>query len=181
MLPVKESLLDLVVEDVLFRAEHPEDFTAAERVNEDAFQRPDEALLVRNLRKNNRLIISQVAQLDHEVVGHIAFSPVHLGPGQAAPKALGLAPVAVSQLWQGGGIGSRLIEQGLELARKAGYHWVVVLGMPNYYQRFGFRTASEFGLACSFDVPDEAFMAMPLKPGALDQVSGTVYYAPEFY
>lgn len=171
----------LVTEDVLIRVDRREDHQVIEKVNEDAFQRPDEAILVRKLRQSDRLAVSLVAQLDDEVVGHAGLSPVTLGFNRQAVNALGLAPVAVANLWQGAGIGSRLVEQAIQTVRDKGYQWLVVLGQPDFYRRFGFETASHFGLHCSFVVPDEAFMALPLQPGALDAVRGTVYYAPEFY
>lgn len=44
---------------------------------------------------------------------------------------------------------------------------VVVLGHPQYYPKFGFVPAIRFGLRCEYDVPEEAFMALELEPGAL--------------
>jgi putative acetyltransferase len=57
---------------------------------------------------------------------------------------------------------------------------MVLLGDPGYYRRFGFRTASTLGLACEFEAPEEAFLALELAPGALAGASGLVRYEPEF-
>ena len=92
---------------------------------------------------------------------------------------MGLGPVGVLPAFQGMGIGSRLIRQGLEDCQSVGYDAVVVLGHPNYYPRFGFRPASSFHLDNEYNA-DEAFMVMELKPGALTGVSGLVKYALEF-
>jgi putative acetyltransferase len=72
------------------------------------------------------------------------------------------------------------VRRGLEACRDLGYDCAVVLGEPEYYSRFGFRTASEFGLRCEYDVPVGAFMAMELRPGALQNIAGTVIYQDEF-
>jgi predicted N-acetyltransferase YhbS len=40
--------------------------------------------------------------------------------------------------------------------------------------------ASLHGICCPFDVPDDAFMAAELFPGALAGQSGSVKYRPEF-
>jgi putative acetyltransferase len=56
---------------------------------------------------------------------------------------------------------------------------VVVLGDPEYYRRFGFQRAKDFGLGNEYQVEDE-FMVIELIQGALDEVNGTVRYAQEF-
>ena len=57
--------------------------------------------------------------------------------------------------------------------------FVTVLGHPSYYPRFGFTRASAHGIGVSFDVPDEALMALALDP-AHSLPSGTIRYAAPF-
>ena len=78
------------------------------------------------------------------------------------------------------GVGSALVQAGLERLRAAGHEFVVVLGHPEYYPRFGFRRASEFGVRWEQDAPDEAFMLLELLPGALRGKQGVVRFRPEF-
>jgi putative acetyltransferase len=120
-----------------------------------------------------------VADQDGEVVGHIAFSRVTI---ELRPdlRGVGLGPMAVLPAIQKKGIGSQLIRHGLERCRDLGCDYVVVLGHAEYYPRFGFIPASRFGIKCSWDVPDDVFMAMELRPEALSGVSGLVSYEPEF-
>jgi putative acetyltransferase len=61
----------------------------------------------------------------------------------------------------------------------ANFGWVVVLGEPAYYARFGFRPASEFGLSDEYR-GGSAFQAMELIDGALPAGAGLVRYAHEF-
>jgi putative acetyltransferase len=159
---------------MMIRAETPADWEAVRAVNEAAFGQPDEATLVDTLRPV--AIASLVAEVDGDVVGHILFTPATIG----AVSAAALGPVAVQPAWQGRGIGSRLILEGLAACRHAGYGIVGLLGHPDYYPRFGFQPASRFGIRCKWDVPDEAFMALALRPGALDGVSGLFEYLPAF-
>ena len=72
-----------------------------------------------------------------------------------------------------------LAREGLKKCAEAGFEIAVVLGNPHYYPRFGFSRASLCGLGNEYDT-DEHFMAMALKAGALDKVSGIVRYSPEF-
>jgi putative acetyltransferase len=55
------------------------------------------------------------------VAGHILFSAVTIADFPADLKTLGLAPVAVLPEFQRNGIGSKLIREGLERAKHAGY------------------------------------------------------------
>jgi putative acetyltransferase len=59
------------------------------------------------------------------------------------------------------GVGSELIRAGPARGAVLGYDVVTVLGELVYYRRFGFETASRFGLAPDYGV-DEPFMALPL-------------------
>lgn len=165
------------------RDEQPADRPSIRALLEAAFEAPAEAELVETLRRNASPLVSLVVE-DRlgEPIGHILFSPIEIEnrPG-AAPLAMGLAPLAVRPGLQGRGIGSALVEAGLERCRQLGATAVVVLGHPEYYPRFGFRAASGWGLHSGYDVPDEVFMAIELKPGSLAGASpGRVRYNPAF-
>jgi putative acetyltransferase len=90
-----------------------------------------------------------------------------------------LPPVAVAPPHQRRGIGSRLIERGLHVCRSMGGPFVVVLGEPDYYARFGFERASLHGLSNEYGV-DEPFMVLPMQEDTLPRGGGLVRYAPEF-
>jgi putative acetyltransferase len=161
------------------RTERPDDSAAIQRVHLNAFGRPAEAKLVRLICESNKAIISLVALTDDKVVGHILFSRVTIANASAGFNAVGLAPLAVLPEFQGQGIGSQLIREGLERCKQAGYDAVVLLGYPSYYSRFGFSCAADFGLQNEYGVHDE-FMVLALRDGALRGVSGMVKYVPEF-
>ena len=93
---------------------------------------------------------------------------------------MGLAPLAVAPERQSEGIGSALVRTGLQQCRQLDFGAVVVLGHPGYYPRFGFSPSTRFGLGCEYDVPEEAFMVVELKPGYLDSASGKVKYHDAF-
>ncbi len=145
-----------------------------------AFGQETEAELVAALLSAGNVTLFLVAESDGRLVGCIVFSPMTIGDGEESVPAVGLAPVAVLPGFQGLGIGSRLIKEGLDACRKAGHTRVIVLGHPGYYPRFGFVPASTFGISSTYDVPDDAFMACALEDGAFDGVSGIARYAPEF-
>lgn len=168
----------------------PEHAAEVAEVHAQAFGRSDEASMVHAVRSAGLATISLVAQKSPDerqphhwpVVGHILLSPVSVDgvAHQDAPRGLGLAPLAVLPAYQRQGVGTRIVQAALRRAKLLGYAYVVVLGHPPYYPRFGFVPASRFGLSYEREVPDEVFMALPLVPGALDGVSGVVRYLPAF-
>jgi putative acetyltransferase len=100
---------------------------------------------------------------------------------RAEIKGMGLAPMAVLPQYQRQGFGGRLVEKGVALLAEAGCPFVVVLGHPEYYPRFGFERASTYGVRCDFaHVPDEAFMIKVLHRRLHDAAPGVVSYRPEF-
>ena len=159
------------------RRETADDVPDIRAVVHAAFGRTAEVDLVERLRRANALTLSVVAITDGRIVGHVAFSPVSIGGSHGA---LALAPVSVAQDCQRRGIGSALIRWSLEQVHQLGHRVVLVVGNAVYYSRFGFSTASQFGIKCPFSVPDEAFMVLELSPGAASGCRGMVCYRPEF-
>jgi putative acetyltransferase len=93
---------------------------------------------------------------------------------------MGLAPVAVLPAYQRQGIGTHLVKRGIEMLRSRSCSFIVVLGHPEYYPRFGFARASMHGVRCQWDaVPDEAFMILVLQQAAMEGVSGVARYRDE--
>ncbi len=167
---------------VTVRPESTEDHARINAVHERAFGQPDEARIVEALREDERFdpTLSLVAVRKREIVGHIIFSPIHIATSDGDLSAQALAPMAVLPECQYQGIGSDLVREGLIACRQAEHRIVIVVGHADYYPRFGFTPAGQYGIRCPFPVPDEAFMARGLVPGALDAIDGVVRYPPAF-
>ena len=158
------------------REELPEDIAAIREVNKRAFGQNQEPNLVDALRSNGASLLSLVATVDGQVVGHIMYSPAII----AEVAGAALAPMAVLPEHQRRGIGSKLIETGTRKLKDAGIPFIIVLGHPSYYPRFGFQPASTVGIRCEWDVPDEVFMLLVLDEVRMQAVSGLAKYRPEF-
>ena len=162
------------------RLEIPRDLDDIRRVNEQAFGRKTEADIVDKLRGRGALTLSLVAVRRGEVEGHIAFSPVVVQSEGSSFDAVSLGPIAVLPACQRQGVGGQLVRAGLEECRNLGREIVVVVGHPAYYPRFGFVPARPKGLSCEFEVPEDVFMVLELREGALAGRGGVVKFQPEF-
>ena len=152
------------------------------------FGHQGEAALVERLRVACPDRIELVAEVFEEegsapvLIGHVLLTPatLHLESGEIV-AGLGLAPVSVAVAHQRRGVGKRLISDGLGLARRRACPFVLVLGHPDYYPRFGFEQASTLGVACPYPgVPDEAFMIAVLDPSRREALRGRAAYHPAF-
>jgi putative acetyltransferase len=166
--------------DPVVRIEQPGDRDIVRALNEHAFGGREEADIVEALHRANAVVVALVAEVGATIVGHVLFSPVTVEHSNNPPPLAGLAPMAVAPGYQKQGIGSVLVREGLARCRAAGVRAVVVLGHAEYYPRFGFVPAQQFGLRCEYDVPADVFMALELTLGALRGVSGLVRYHAAF-
>lgn len=119
--------------------------------------------------------------LDHDehgnetLEGTIRYWPVVIGNGT---PALLLGPIAVSERWQGGGLGSKLIRMSLNKAAAAGHRIVLLVGDAPYYARFGFSRQLTLALQLPGPVDLDRFLGLELVPGAMDGVAGMVGRGP---
>jgi len=159
------------------REERSDDVAAVREVNRRAFGQDQESNIVDALRTNGAALLSLVATVNGQVAGHIMYSPLTV-----AENVLGVAlgPMAVVPEYQRQGIGTQLIEAGNRKIKDAGYPFIIVVGHAEYYPRFGFRPANEYGIRCEWDVPDDVFMLLVLDQAKMEGVSGLAKYRHEF-
>jgi putative acetyltransferase len=161
---------------MIIREEKPSDISEITNVHDQAFNGEDEGRIVERLRRNNKLAISLVCEMNGKVVGHIAYSPVY---NERRIIGVGLGPVGVLPSFQRQGIGSRLIEQGDQIAFSNGHEKIFVLGYPDYYSRFGFEIAGKYGYYSAFD-PDGNHFMVKGKGMGIGDAKIEVDYCDEF-
>ena len=164
--------------DVVIREREPADDDAIRRLNDLVFGGPFEGRLIEELREAFIDAVELVAVEDGAIVGHILFSALTTMVDDDAVPTLSLAPMCVHPDHQNAGIGSALVETGLDLARRREWQAVVVLGHPAFYPRFGFSAELASGLDAPFE--GDSFMALELVPGALDGDDGLIVYPAAF-
>jgi putative acetyltransferase len=162
---------------MIIRDETVSDIAAIAAVTEAAFRdhpisQQTEQFIIHALRKANALTLSLVAEMDGQVVGHIAFSPVNISDD--SDNWYGLGPVSVLPQLQRRGIGKSLIRKGLSLLKAMGGEGCVLVGDPHYYERLGFKNIPSL---VHEGIPQEVFLALPFT----DKVPcGTVLFHQGF-
>jgi putative acetyltransferase len=168
---------------VLIRRETPADIPAVHAVTAAAFATPDtsepvEARLVGELRRDAGWLreLSLVAtDRGGEVIGHVLCTRGHVGD----VPAVGLGPLSVHPDHQRRGVGLALVHSMIGAADALGEPFVVLLGSPDYYGRYGFRAAAAFGI----EPPDPewgAFFQVRTLAAYDPAVTGTFRYPEPF-
>ncbi len=159
------------------------DFEEVNMLLQVAFNGESVAQILDELKETAEFIpeLTRVARINDQIIGIIVYSHAQIIKGKKIFDTISMAPMAVLPAYQNLGIGGELIRNSFAKARSLNYQSVIVMGHEDYYPRFGFKRASEFGIVCPFDVPDENFMAIELFPDTLSGISGKVKYPPLFH
>ena len=163
----------VAVSQIVFRDSAPEEDAVIRDLTILAFGRTDEAELAVDLIVGPVETLSIVAVRRERIVGHILFSRIE-GP----VRCLALAPLSVAPDFREMYVGTELVRHGLDRARQAGWKSVFVLGEPDYYGRFGFRSDLADPAVVAWQGP--YLQALELEPGALSGWSGPLVYPEPF-
>lgn len=140
-----------------------------------------ERALVREIREKQYYVpgLDMVAEENGEIVGHFILSKFPIS-GKFENEVLLLSPVSVAIEKQGQGVGTFMLQRGIQFAADLGFKGIIVEGDYKYYQRFGFKTSTEYGIYASDKNPppsEEYLMALELKEKGLADISGEVDYS----
>ena len=149
-------------------------FNTPDRVERSKINAPLEHYMVHKFRdKDGIMELNFVAEVNGEIVGHIIYTKAQiLQPDNTAVDVLNFGPISVLPKMQKLGIGSALMEYSIDQAISHGHGAILFFGHPEYYPRFGFVQAKEFGITDRNGNNYPAFMTMELKRDFLKDVSG---------
>jgi len=174
--------------DFLIRLEKKEDYRIVEELTREAFWNLhvpgcDEHFVLHKLRKSTAYLpeLSCVIEMEGQIIGHIAYTRAAIVDElEVRHEVITFGPVSVLPAFQRQGIGSALITNTLENARKMGFFAVCIYGDPRYYSKFGFRCAEKFEIKTADGKFAVALLALELSPGALQKVKGRFCEDPAF-
>jgi predicted N-acetyltransferase YhbS len=115
--------------------------------------------------------LSFIAAEGKRVIGTARLWDITLGNGQAA---LLLGPVAVAQDCRSRGLGGAMVRRAIQTARKLGFSAIVLVGDPEYYNRFGFSGEKTGALWMPGPFERHRLLGRELKAGALDGARGMI-------
>lgn len=163
---------------MLIRRATAADAAAIDAIHQSAFGGDAESRLVRMLEADGDALVSLVAGIEGATVGHILFSRMTVAGDGKPIAAAGMAPVGVLPSYQGFGIGSALIREGLAQLPALGIALCFVLGHEDYYPRFGFSAETAARFASPYAGPH--FMVCALDSALCLPERGVADYAPAF-
>jgi predicted N-acetyltransferase YhbS len=114
--------------------------------------------------------LALVAREDDEVVGTVRLWNVNAG----GRPALLLGPLAVSPDLRGKGVGVDLMHSALTRAEGLGHRAVILVGDPEYYERFGFVADSTTRLFMPAPVQRRRFLGLEFRANVLRGAEGRV-------
>ena len=148
-LDAREALLDQSFGETRYRK-------SSERLREDRL--PAEGL-------------SFIASEGRRVIGTARLWDVAVGNGQ---PALLLGPVAVAEDCRSRGLGGALVRRAIQAARKLGHGAILLVGDPEYYERFGFSGEKTGALWMPGPFERRRLLGRELSAGALDGARGMI-------
>lgn len=171
--------------EINIRREQSKDFDEVNNLTREAFWNLhcpgcDEHYLAHLLRQSSIFIpeLDFVAESDGKIVGNIMYSKATVKNDIDESEVLTFGPLSVLPEYQKKGIGSKLVLHSFDIARQLGYKSVLIYGNPDYYRRFGFKNAAEFGISTKEGENFDAFMALELVKGGLKDISGRFFEFP---
>lgn len=178
---------------ITVRPEEPRDYRRVEELTRAAFSDPAriersqigcplEHYMVHALRERDGVPeLSYVAEADGVLAGHVIYSHAWVEqPDGTRVAVLNFGPLSVLPEYQRQGVGTALMRATIQRAKELGHGAILFFGRPEYYPRFGFVEAAEFGITDCNGENYSAFMAMELKPGYLEQVTGAFRESPVY-
>ena len=111
---------------------------------------------------------------DGTMLGTVRLWDIQAGHDAAGKpvRALLLGPLAVEPALKGQGIGVALMRHATAEAARLGHGAIILVGDPEYYERFGYSGVKTANLAMPGPVERRRFLALELKQGHLGGCHG---------
>jgi predicted N-acetyltransferase YhbS len=159
--------------NMTIRHERLSDIDAREALLDDAFGETRTRKSSERLREDRLPAegLSFIASEGKRVIGTVRLWNVACGNGQSA---LLLGPLAVAEDCRSRGLGGAMVRRAIQAARKLGYGAIVLVGDPEYYNRFGFSGEKTGALWMPGPFERHRLLGRELKAGALDGARGMI-------
>ncbi|MHC1770139.1 MAG: GNAT family N-acetyltransferase [Flexilinea sp.] len=168
------------MKNIILRNETQTDNLIVENLTREAFWNQYvpgcvEHYLLHVMRNSDPFIneLDIVAEVDGKIVGNIVYTKAKIiGDNDESYEVITFGPVSVLPELQGKGIGGKLIEHTKKLAKEMGYRGILIYGDPDFYSKFGFVQAEEYGIGTSDNMYAVSLQVFELHQGALSECKG---------
>lgn len=154
----------------MIRLEMEKDYFEVENLVRNSFwniYRPGayEHYIVHELRNHESFMneLAYVIEKESKIIGHINYSIGKIQSGNHRQDAVVLGPISIDKDYQNQGYGSELIRYTLKIIEDMDIPFVFVIGDENYYQRFGFESASKYNIYLEGTKTDEENLFFMIK------------------
>jgi predicted N-acetyltransferase YhbS len=165
--------------EIILRLEEEKDYRIVEELTREAFWNIHfpgcgEHLLIHNLRKSNEFVkeLDFVAMCNNEIIGNIVYAKASVKNDDKTHIVLTFGPISVLPKYQKNGVGTKLINHTIELAKELNYKAVIIYGDPEYYKKFGFRESKNYNITNKENKFPAALLVLELYPDALRGING---------
>ena len=164
---------------ITIRPEEEKDYRIVEELTREAFWNLhlpgcDEHFLIHTLRKIPEFVreLDFVALYNDVIVGNIVYVKTKIIDGNIEYDVLTFGPVSVLPEYQNKGVGSKLINHTIKLAREMGHKAIVIYGDPDYYKKFEFTASKKYNITNKEKKNPAALLVLELFPNALNGIKG---------
>ena len=171
--------------NINIRLEGAEDYRRVEEVAREAFWNLyfpgcNEHYVIHKMRTHPDFIpeLTFLIEADGDIAGSIFYTRSKIvSDDKTSFETITFGPVSIHPSMHRKGLGKKLIEHSIEKAKELGHKAIVTLGYPYHYAPYGFKGGKAYGLAMADGKFYTGLLALPLHEGALDGISGRVFFA----
>ncbi len=172
--------------NIIIRHESPSDFRHVEEIARNAFWNlyfpgAAEHLVVHRMREHKDFIkeLSFVIEVDGKVEGAIYYTHSKIIQNDKSEyKTISFGPVFISPEFHRKGLGKKLINHSINVAKNMGFTAILTLGYPYHYEPYGFVGGKKYGISMADGKFYKGLLALPLVENAFDKICGYAQFSP---
>ncbi len=167
------------------RNEEKRDYRKVEELARDVFWNlyipgSVEHLIISKMRNHKDFIreLAFVIEVEDEIVGAIFYTHSKIITSTDKEfNTISFGPVFIAKEFQRIGLGKKLINHSMDVAKELGYKVIQILGYPYHYKTYGFEGGKKYGISMEDGKFYIALQILPLSEGVLEDISGYAVFS----
>lgn len=118
-----------------------------------------------------------VLEEEGKIIGHIMYVKAKLVDNVGEEKeVLSFGPFTIEKEYQRKGLGRKLLDHSLKIAKKLGFDTVIIWGNPENYTCYGFKNCKRYNICIENGIYPVSLMVKTFNEGALKSNGKTWQY-----